>query len=141
MSWPAQEQTGRQRLGVQAEAQERSTITQGPKKSSKILRRKKKNDFILERAVALVGRGLGSSCSSIKNENMKSVEKSAVGLWPSHCASLQPQRSAVIKAALETPHNCSTVIYMQLKFHVKQDKADGRRAEQRSSGRRRKRGG
>lgn len=70
---------------------------------------------------------------------MKSVEKSAVGLWPSqshHCVSLQPQRSAVIKAALETPHNCSTVIYMQLKFHVKQDKADGRRAEQRSSGRR-----
>lgn len=50
--------------------------------------------------------------------------------------------SAVIKAALKTLHNCSTVIYMQLKFHVNQDKADGRRAEQRTSGRRRrKRGG
>lgn len=48
----------------------------------------------------------------------------------SYCISLV--QTALIKAAQKTNHICSALIYMQLKFHVNQDKPDRRRAEKRS---------
>lgn len=58
----------------------------------------------------------------------------------SYCISLV--QTALIKAAQKTNHICSALIYMQLKFHVNQDKPDRRRAgEKHERGRRRERRG
>lgn len=47
----------------------------------------------------------------------------------SYCISPLVQ-ATVIKAAQRTNHIGSTLIYMQLKFHVSRDKPDRRRAEE-----------
>ena len=61
------------------------------------------------------------------------------GMSASYCISML--QTTLIKAAQKTNHICSALIYMQLKFHVNEDKPGGRGADKKRGMRAEEEGG